>query len=146
MQIYCILNEKQRIAATTFNGPLIILAGAGSGKTKTITVRAAHMVNSGIDPNSILVLTFTNKAATEMRERGRAISDNSAEFSTFHSWCFKFLKNTYKDNLTIIDTPTSERAIGVFIPEFFSEDRKIKLIENLYRLANINFNNFIENN
>lgn len=120
------LNEKQRIAATTFNGPLIILAGAGSGKTKTITVRAAHMVNSGIDPNSILVLTFTNKAATEMRERGRAISDNSAEFSTFHSWCFKFLKNTYKDNLTIIDTPTSERAIGVFIPEFFSEDRKIK--------------------
>jgi DNA helicase-2/ATP-dependent DNA helicase PcrA len=63
------LNEQQRIAATHLNGPLMIVAGAGSGKTKVLTTRIAWLMQQGIDPFHILALTFTNKAANEMKER-----------------------------------------------------------------------------
>ncbi len=91
------LNESQQIAAKHIDGSLLILAGAGSGKTKTITTRLAYLISIGIDPSSILTLTFTNKAATEMRERAYAMIDSSTIntppiLCTFHKFGLLFLK------------------------------------------------------
>lgn len=92
------LNKAQREAAQTFDGPLLVLAGPGSGKTKTLVTRVANMVYSGVRGSSILVLTFTNKAAREMKERGNKMLEEinleytDPTFTTFHSWCFKFVK------------------------------------------------------
>jgi DNA helicase-2/ATP-dependent DNA helicase PcrA len=71
------LNEAQKVAAEYIDGSLLILAGAGSGKTKTITTRLAYLISIGIDPSSILTLTFTNKAASEMRERAFKMIDST---------------------------------------------------------------------
>ena len=90
------LNEAQREAATHIDGALLILAGAGSGKTKTITTRLAYLLSLGIDPANTLTLTFTNKAASEMRERALRMIDNNAAhpplLSTFHKFGLMFLK------------------------------------------------------
>lgn len=91
------LNESQREAAQHIDGSLLILAGAGSGKTKTITTRLAYLISIGIDPSSILTLTFTNKAATEMRERAYSMIDTSIVntpplLCTFHKFGLLFLK------------------------------------------------------
>lgn len=94
------LNDNQRQAATTFDGPLLLLAGAGSGKTKTIIARTALLVAmKQARPREILVMTFTNKAAGEMKERGKALLAREsldvgepAIFSTFHSWGNTFLR------------------------------------------------------
>ena len=71
------LNEQQKEAVLHINGPLMIVAGAGSGKTKVLTTRIAHLMQQGIDPFNILALTFTNKAATEMKERIERILGNN---------------------------------------------------------------------
>ena len=89
------LNESQQTAAQHIDGPMLILAGAGSGKTKTITTRLAYLISIGIDPRSILTLTFTNKAAKEMRERIYKIIGTLGEgiwVSTFHSACVRILR------------------------------------------------------
>jgi len=77
-KIFAELNESQSEAVKQIDGPLLILAGAGSGKTKTITSRVAYLIQNGIPPSSILTLTFTNKAASEMRQRAMALLDKSA--------------------------------------------------------------------
>ncbi|WP_198305002.1 ATP-dependent helicase [Arcobacter vandammei] len=115
------LNDSQKVAAQHIDGPLLILAGAGSGKTKTITTRLAFLISIGIDPKSILTLTFTNKAANEMRERAYFLLD-SAELNTppllctFHKFGLLFLKFYIseldrKNNFIIIDSDDKRRVL-----------------------------------
>ena len=115
------LNESQKIAAQHIDGPMLILAGAGSGKTKTITTRLAYLISIGIDPRSILTLTFTNKAATQMRERAFNMIDPSMintppVLCTFHKFVLLFLKFymtelNRKNNFIIIDTDDKKRIL-----------------------------------
>ncbi|TLT01914.1 ATP-dependent helicase [Aliarcobacter cibarius] len=115
------LNKSQQDAAQHIDGPLLILAGAGSGKTKTITTRLAFLISIGIDPKSILTLTFTNKAANEMRERAYSLL-NSEELNTppllctFHKFGLLFLKFHIseldrKNNFIIIDSDDKRRVL-----------------------------------
>ena len=114
------LNEQQIIASTTINGPLQIIAGAGSGKTKVLTCRIAYLIEQGIKPWNILALTFTNKAAKEMQKRIAELLDeqsaNSIWAGTFHSIFARILRIeaehiNYDRNYTIYDTDDSLRAL-----------------------------------
>lgn len=89
------LNEEQKTAATHIDGPLLIIAGAGSGKTTTLINRVAYMVDKGVDPESILLLTFTNAAADNMKKRASNLSNpncNKITASTYHSFCAETLR------------------------------------------------------
>ena len=90
------LNDSQKQAVANYEGPSLIIAGAGSGKTKVLTVRIAYLIANGVQPWQILALTFTNKAAREMRERiGNLIGDEQARYlnmGTFHSIFAKILR------------------------------------------------------
>lgn len=113
MSIYDTLNEQQKAAVMHTQGPLLLLAGAGSGKTRVLTHRAAYLIDEeGVDPWNILAITFTNKAAGEMRERVNQIVGDGADriwVSTFHSTCVRILRRYidrlgYDTNFTIYDT------------------------------------------
>ena len=104
------LNPAQAEAVNALDGPVLILAGAGTGKTRTVTCRISHMVERGIAPENILAVTFTNKAASEMRERvGDMVSKAAGKeitVCTFHSLCVRILRTGidrlgYKENFTI---------------------------------------------
>src|SRR5438270_8437165 len=103
------LTDAQREAVTHFEGPLLILAGAGSGKTRVITRRVAWLLDQGVRPSSILAITFTNKAAGEMRQRVEALVPNSRVWvSTFHSLGARLLRQyserfNVRRNFTIYD-------------------------------------------
>ncbi len=113
------LNEAQREAAACISGPVMIIAGAGSGKTRTLTYRIAHLINEGVDPFRILALTFTNKAAAEMRERITQLVGPAARniwMGTFHSVFARILRSEatklgYTSSFTIYDTDDSKAAI-----------------------------------
>ena len=114
------LNDSQREAVTHIKGPLMIVAGAGSGKTKVLTTRIAHLMANGVDAFNILALTFTNKAAAEMKERIEKILGNSEArnlyVGTFHSVFARILraeahKLGYPSNFTIYDTDDSRIRI-----------------------------------
>src|SRR5215210_4618408 len=111
-----LLNESQRKAVEKTDGPVMIIAGAGSGKTRVLTYRIAHLISKGVDPFNILSLTFTNKAAKEMRQRIEKVIGNEAKniwMGTFHSVFAKILraeapKIGYPSNFTIYDTDDSK--------------------------------------
>lgn len=120
------LNEAQRAAVEATEGPVMIVAGAGSGKTRVLTFRIAHLINKGIDPFNILALTFTNKAAREMKERiGKIVSYSEARnlwMGTFHSVFARILRNEaerlgYPTNFTIYDTDDSKSLIKTILKE-----------------------------
>ncbi len=151
------LNPAQKEAAQTVDGPLLILAGAGSGKTKTITTRLAYLISLGIDPASILTLTFTNKAAKEMRERALSMLDNPLYpplLCTFHKFGLLFLKLHIdrlgrSNNFIIIDTDDKKRILKSFKPDLpisliASEISKYKnsLIEPAQAIASARLPNF----
>ena len=113
------LNEPQREAAECTEGPVMIIAGAGSGKTRTLTYRIAHLIEQGVDPFHILALTFTNKAANEMKERIIKLVGSEARniwMGTFHSVFARLLRSDgnklgYTNSFTIYDTDDSKAAI-----------------------------------
>lgn len=120
------LNESQREAVTHINGPLMIVAGAGSGKTKVLTTRIAHLLSNGVDAFNILALTFTNKAAQEMKERVERILGGSEArnlyIGTFHSVFARVLRFEghhlgYPNNFTIYDTDDSRSVIKTVTEE-----------------------------
>ena len=113
------LNDEQKEAVTYLNGPLLVLAGAGSGKTKVLTSRIAYLIEKGVNPYNILAITFTNKAAAEMKNRvvkligGEA---SSMQISTFHSFGLRIIRENYEylnlsNNFAIFDTEDSLTAI-----------------------------------
>ncbi|MCB9054963.1 MAG: UvrD-helicase domain-containing protein [Chitinophagales bacterium] len=129
------LNEKQKEAVLHINGPLMIVAGAGSGKTKVLTTRVAHLMANGIDAFNILALTFTNKAAKEMKERVEHIlGDGEARnlyIGTFHSVFARILrfeadKIGYPRHFTIYDTDDSKSVIKTVVNELNLDDKHYK--------------------
>lgn len=120
MNIYDTLNEQQKEAVFCTEGPLLLLAGAGSGKTRVLTHRIAYLIQEcGVNPYHILAITFTNKAAAEMRERVDDLVGYGAEHiwvSTFHSACVRILRRHidligYDRNFTIYDTDDTKQVI-----------------------------------
>ena len=131
------LNQKQKEAVETLEGPLLILAGAGSGKTKTLTHRIANLIQHGVYPEEILALTFTNKAAREMRERLASLlgMHNSYTFmpwmGTFHSICVKILRREainvgLTEKFIIYDTSDRQTLIKHAMKRLSISDKKIK--------------------
>ncbi|MCX6973822.1 MAG: UvrD-helicase domain-containing protein [Verrucomicrobia bacterium] len=142
------LNPEQQRAATHESGPLLILAGAGTGKTRTIVARITWLVSTGVDPAKILAVTFTNKAAREMKERIKGmIDDKASEITacTFHALCVRILradavKIGYKNNFTIFDEGDQLGLIKKVINRVTAKDEKLDpgLAKNLISKAKNN--------
>ena len=133
------LNDAQKAPVVHKEGPLIVIAGAGSGKTRVLTYRIAYLIQNGVDPFEILSLTFTNKAAREMKERISTLIDSSEAknlwMGTFHSVFARLLraeadKLGFPSNFTIYDTQDSERLIASIIKE-------MKLEKDIYKTKQI---------
>lgn len=129
------LNERQREAVEHVDGPLMIVAGAGSGKTKVLTTRIAYLMHHGVDAFNILALTFTNKAAAEMKERVEHILGNSEArnlyIGTFHSVFARMLraeanKLGYPNNFTIYDTDDAKSVLKSIIQDMKLDDKHYK--------------------
>jgi len=133
------LNPQQRLAAETLRGPVLILAGAGTGKTRVITFRIAHMIERGIAPGNILAVTFTNKAAREMQERVNKLiprpktrdanPSDRPTLCTFHSLCVRILRQHieklgYKRNFVIYDTTEQLGAVKKIMAQISAKGEK----------------------
>ncbi len=118
------LNKEQKEAVEHINGPCLVLAGAGSGKTKVLTTRIANLINNGIDSYNILAITFTNKAAKEMRSRiNNIVDENYAFVGTFHSLGVRIIRENYEvlglaRNFTIIDGDDALSIIKKILKDF----------------------------
>lgn len=131
------LNPQQREAVTTIEGPVLILAGAGSGKTRVITFRIAHMIETGVRPDNILAVTFTNKAAGEMKERVEKLLEgkprqSSPLLSTFHSLCVRILRRDieklgkgYTRSFTIYDSDDQQKLLRACIKDCGFDDKQV---------------------
>ena len=119
------LNNKQLEAVNHKDGPCLVLAGAGSGKTRVLTERIIKLIDEGVSPYNILAITFTNKAAKEMRERVEAKIDTIADsifIGTFHSFGLRILRENYSDigytsNITILDTDDTKALVKRILKE-----------------------------
>jgi len=127
------LNPVQREAAEHREGPLLILAGAGSGKTRVLTYRIAHLIAQGVEPSEILAITFTNKAAKEMRERVDTLLGSERYglwVTTFHSACVRILRREidnlpgYNRNFVIYDTGDQQSLIKACLKEQNYDEKK----------------------
>jgi len=124
------LNDMQKKAVQKTDGPLLLFAGAGSGKTRVLAHRIAHLIENGVSPHSILALTFTNKAASEMKERVSSLAKNGDRVwvSTFHSTCVRFLRNDidklkFDKKFTIYDSDDSDRLMKMCLKELDISDK-----------------------
>jgi DNA helicase II / ATP-dependent DNA helicase PcrA len=129
------LNDPQKVAVLHRDGPIMIVAGAGSGKTKVLTTRIAHLMSQGVDAFNILALTFTNKAAKEMKERiERTLGNTNARslyIGTFHSVFARILRGEaprlgYPSNFTIYDTDDAKSVLKTVINELNLDDKHYK--------------------
>ena len=129
------LNEAQRAAVEYIDGPSLVIAGAGSGKTRVLTYKIAYLLNQGMKPWSIMALTFTNKAAREMKERiGRLVGDDLAQhlyMGTFHSIFSRILRAEaehigFNNNFTIYDEADSRSLIKAIVKEMGLDDKSYK--------------------
>ena len=138
------LSDIQREAVTSSDGPSLVIAGAGSGKTRVLTYRIAHLLTQGVSPWSILALTFTNKAAREMKERiAKIVGEKTASqlwMGTFHSMFLKILKNEadklgYSKTFSIYDTSDSKNLVGSIIKELNLDSQIYKTGEVFSRIS-----------
>ncbi len=137
------LNPQQRAAVETLNGPMMIVAGAGSGKTRVITYRIAHMINHGVDPFNILALTFTNKAANEMRNRiSHIVGPNAKNIwtGTFHSIFARILRQEadkigYPANFTIYDKDDAKSLLRSIIKEQNLDEKAYNVNHVMHRIS-----------
>jgi len=144
------LNPSQRAAVEQTEGPVMIVAGAGSGKTRVITYRVAHLIQKGVDPFNILVLTFTNKAAKEMRERIMKVVGSEAKniwMGTFHSVFARILRVEaeligYPRNFTIYDTDDTKSLLRSILKEMNLDD-KLYNVNHVYGRISSAKNNLI---
>jgi len=138
------LNPAQLEAVTTRSGPLLVLAGAGTGKTRVVTYRIARLIRRGTHPNRILAVTFTNKAASEMQERTAALigrrTDEKPEISTFHSLCVRILRRHarrlgYPAAFAIYDRGDQESVARAALREIKVPDAALRPGDLLYRIG-----------
>ncbi|MEE2640472.1 MAG: UvrD-helicase domain-containing protein [Planctomycetota bacterium] len=139
------LNQPQQDAVSTLKGPLLVLAGAGTGKTRVVTYRIANLIKHGTRANRILGVTFTNKAASEMRERivallGKRRDADRPEISTFHSLCVRILRRQithlgYPQNYSILDRGEQESIARNVLRELRVGDGQIKPSDLLWRIS-----------
>lgn len=139
------LNPQQAEAVINTEGPMLIMAGAGSGKTKVLTCRVANLLQKGVRPYRILAITFTNKAAAEMRERVNNMSGPAAKdvwLFTFHAFCARFLRMEidklpgYGGNFAIYDTADSQNLIKQILKEMNLDDKRFQSSGILSRISN----------
>lgn len=139
------LNPQQAEAVLNTEGPMLIMAGAGSGKTKVLTCRVANLLQKGVRPYRILAITFTNKAAAEMRERVNNMSGAAAKdvwLFTFHAFCARFLRMEidklpgYGGNFAIYDTADSQNLIKQVLKEMNLDDKRFQPSGILARISN----------
>lgn len=139
------LNLQQAEAVINTEGPMLIMAGAGSGKTKVLTCRVANLLQKGVRPYRILAITFTNKAAAEMRERVNNMSGPAAKdvwLFTFHAFCARFLRMEidklpgYGGNFAIYDTADSQNLIKQILKEMNLDDKRFQPSGILSRISN----------
>ncbi len=140
------LNPQQADAVQTVNGPMLILAGAGSGKTKVLTCRIAHLLEQGVRPYKILAITFTNKAAKEMRERVDKMVGEAAKdvwLHTFHAFCAKVLRMDitglgagYTSNFAIYDTTDTKNLMKQILQELNLDEKRFQPAAVCGRISN----------
>ena len=143
------LNQQQYDAVTSIKGPVLIIAGAGSGKTRCLTYKVSYLIENGIQPEKILLLTFTNKAANEMKERSENMLDKRCSkitACTYHSFCVKILRRYafvlgYSSNFGIMDTSDCKDVISMIKAEHeFQKEKTFPQSSQLASLFSVSVN------
>ena len=138
------LNEKQLEAVNHKEGPCLVLAGAGSGKTRVLTERIIKLIDDGVNPYNILAITFTNKAAREMKSRVEASIGSVADsifIGTFHSFGLRIIRENYlslgyKSNITILDQDDTKSIVKRIIKEMDLDPKDYDIKHILSRISN----------